>query len=135
MAVRGVVNGERNFKLRLGPLGPQGESISVRLRLFNLEAENWQNRVLKADDVKTHSPRPSPPVHSPICHGADINVLLCQHVAGGRVFTLFLHFPLSTPRQSFMFFQVFLTLRECTVAICLHAPSSPRETESDGRSD
>ena len=33
------------------------------------------------------------------------------------------------------FFKSFLTLRECTVAICLHAPSSPRETESDGRSD
>ena len=33
------------------------------------------------------------------------------------------------------FFKSFLTLRECTVAICLHVPSSPREIKSDGRSD
>ena len=50
-------------------------------------------------------------------------------------FLYFSIFP-SRPRVNrSCFSKSFLPLRECTVAICLHAASSPRKTESDGRSD
>ena len=74
------------------------------------------------------SPAHSPPAVPPYVmdFNVGINVRLCQHAVGGRVFSLFLHSPLSTPSSPLMCFQAFF---HCAIALLPFASMHPLSHE------